>query len=123
MAAATNQLSLSTANSIRPRAIDTGSLDVADTTATAIREHDVKRSTLGVHRYTGSPNSTDAIHLAGVVNDAEVGPVLHIFTAEAIKSINLVSIGICRSRVVGVRDDIEIFIVRSGPWVSQIMVG
>ena len=87
-ATTTDKFVLALAHSVFPRAINAGSLDITDTAATAIREHDIERAI--VNSDTRRPNSADTVHLAGIVNDAEVGPVLHILATETIKSKNLV---------------------------------
>ena len=87
-AATADKLVLALAHGVCPRTIDARRLDVANTAATAIGEHDVERAVMD--RDAGRPNSADTIHLARIVNDAVIGPVLHILAAETIKSKDLV---------------------------------
>jgi hypothetical protein len=65
---------------------------------------------------------TNAIHLTGIINNAVIGPVLHILTAECIKCKNLIIFGIMRSRVVRVRNDVKIFVISCRTRVSQIVI-
>ena len=121
-AAAANKLGLAVTHGIFPRSIDRRGLDITDTAATAIGEDDIERAALGVHGDTGSPNSANAVYLTGIVNNAEVGPVLHILAAETVQGVNLVVRSVGRCRVIGVRDDVEILIVGGSTRVSQVMV-
>ena len=119
-AAATHQFVLALAHGVCPRAVNCRGLDVTNATATAIGEHNVERTVM--HRDAGRPDVVNAVHLACIVNNAVIGPVLHILAAECIEGVNLVAIGICGRRVVGVRNDVEVFIVGSGTGVSQVMI-
>ena len=105
-----------------PRSCNTVGPDEADTAATAIREHNVKSVVIRVHRNARRPDIANAIDLAGIVNDTEVCPVLHILGAETVKGLDIIAIGIRCSRVIRVGYDIEISIIGSGTRVRQIVV-
>ena len=120
-AATTDKLILALAHSVCPRTFNRRRLDVANAAATAIREHNIERAV--VDSNARSPNVVNAIYFAGIVNNAVVCPVLHIPTAECIKGVNLVAIGIVRSRVIGVGDDVEIIIICGSAGVGQVVIG
>ena len=113
---------LAARNGVGPRASNAVGTDKADTATTAIGEHDVESAIIGVHRNTGSPDIADTFHLAGIVNDTEVGPVLHVLGTESVKGLDVVAIGIVHGRIVRVGDNVEIGIIGSGTRVGQVMI-
>ena len=109
-------------NGVRPGAGNAVGADEANAATTAIGEHDVKPVIVGVHRNAGCPDIADTVNLAGIVNDTEVGPVFHVLGAETVEGLDVVAVGIVRSRVVGVGDDVEVRIVGSGTRVCQVVI-
>ena len=109
-------------NRVRPRACNAIGTDKADTATTTIREHNVKSVVVRIYRNTGRPNITDTVNLAGIVNDAEVGPVLHILRAETVKGLDIIAIGIRCSRVIRIGNDVEISIIGGSTRVCQIVI-
>ena len=110
-------------NRVRPGAGNAVGADEANAATTAIGEHDVKPVIVGVHCNAGCPDIADTVHLAGIVDNAEVGPVLHVLGAETVEGLDVVAVGIGCRRVIGVRDDVEVRIVGSGTRIRQVMIG
>ena len=77
---------------------------------------------VGVHCNAGCPDIADTVHLTRVVNDTEVGPVLHILGTESIQGLDIVTIRIVCGRIIGVGNHVEIRVVGSGTWVSQVVI-
>ena len=113
---------LTARNRVRPGAGNAVGANKANTATTAIGEHNVKSVIIGIHGNTGSPDIADTVDLTGIIDNAEVGPVLHILRAETVEGLDVVTIGVCHSRVVRVGDDVEVGIIGSGTRVRQVVV-
>ena len=97
--------------------------DKADTAATAIGEHDIKSTIVGILGYARGPDIINTAYLTGIINNTEIRPVLHILGTEAIESLNVVTRCIIDCRVVGVRNDVEVFVVGGSTRVCQVVIG